>query len=394
MRNDWSVFKNVVQSWTVRVKPASPAALAAFLDTVRRAGQDTGVYRREAMDEAQDGWAADSSSRVLETSRIAVFDGNGALTERDTSCLYATPGGGLRMKHFAPLEVMWFPRPSWFEVSILTTTDLWWPRFFADGAPWNPVVDNRALAHRHTPRLNRFLATVRAEALRIGGIWESDPDLSLPWLYDQLDDQLLIRLGDGVPPDAAPHRLVIAPADRRNRWQTPGSRSRGPLLQWQVEIPATSTAEWREFLDFVWIAGTDTGIWEEHLGSVLSRLAVFDEHGEVAERTVACFADLPGKRGEPHSGTTWVSTGASEQPGLLTISIWSDICLPRVQDLDGAAVDNHVLAARNAARLNDFLTWVRDAAVERGGAWRVSVDKSDPWAIDQLDERHLIRIDP
>lgn len=391
MRNQWSVFTGYVQTWTVRLNPASPATQAAFLDTVRRAGLATGVYRREAVDDAGDEWAMNSSSRVLETSRIAVLERDGTVVERETSCLCATPGGGSRMKHFPPLEVWWSSGPSWFDLTIMTTTDLWWPRFFAEGAPWNPIVDNRALAHRHTPRLNRFLATVRAEALRIGGTWETDPNPPLPWLYDQLDDRLLIRLDGGAPPDAAPHRLAVVPADRRNRWQLPGSRS---LLQWEVEIPEPAPADWREFVDFVWIAGTDTGMWGEDLRTVWSRLAVFDEYGEVVERDVACFADLPGKRREPHGGAMWVSTGAHEQPGLLTISVWSDICLPWVQDLDGAAVDNRVLAARNASRLNEFLTWVRDAAAEQGGTWRVSADKSDPWAIDQLDEHHLIRIDP
>jgi hypothetical protein len=238
------VFKDFVQCWTVEVNPASPATLAGFLDTVRRAGLATGAYRREMMDDAG-GWTVDSPSRVPETARIAVFEWDGTVVERDTSCLYAIPGNGLRMKHFAPLEVMWFPRASWFSVSILTTTDLWWPWFFADGNPRNSIVDNRALAYRHTPRLNRFLATVRTEALRIGGSWGTDPVETLPGLYDQLDDQLLIRLDGGAAPETAPHRPPAVRADRRNRWQ---ARSAGPQLRWEVEIPDVSAEEWPDFV--------------------------------------------------------------------------------------------------------------------------------------------------
>ncbi|MCT2582886.1 hypothetical protein [Actinophytocola gossypii] len=370
MRNRWSVFKDPVHYWTAVVDQGAPAMLAQFLDTVRRAGLTTGVYRRELVD--GDAWDRDRRHHVVEASRIAVFEWDGGVVERETSCLRATTSEGVQLKHFPPLEVMWFPSRTWFSVSITPTTDLWWPWFFADGFPRGKVVDNRALAHRHTPRLNRFLAIVRATTLRMGGSWESDPATTFPGLYEQLDDHLLIRLDDDADaaavPDPPPRRIV--PVDRRNRWQVDG-----PVLRWAAEIPDTTTERWREFVEFVDIAAADTG---------MERLAVFDEYGEVIERELDCLADVAGKRHERHDQGV---IGWGGRAGRLTVTLWSDVWLPW-----GAEVDNRVLAARNAPRLNEFLTWVRDAAVEQGGTWRLAEDGSAAWAVRQLDEHLLVRI--
>jgi hypothetical protein len=59
-------------------------------------------------------------------------------------------------------------------------TDIWFPAvigFLADTTDVTPAHDNRPLAERHTPRLNAFLAEVRAATLALGGRWELDEEI-------------------------------------------------------------------------------------------------------------------------------------------------------------------------------------------------------------------------
>lgn len=70
-------------------------------------------------------------------------------------------------------------------------TDIWFPKvggFLED----QPVLyedrvfyDNSELALRHTPRLNRFLASVRDLTLEIGGTWHVDKDKESTEAYDK-----------------------------------------------------------------------------------------------------------------------------------------------------------------------------------------------------------------
>ena len=66
-------------------------------------------------------------------------------------------------------------------VSIQLETDIWFPRvlgFLDREEESDPrrgpddMYDNSALAARHTPRLNRFIASVREAALDLGAQWE------------------------------------------------------------------------------------------------------------------------------------------------------------------------------------------------------------------------------
>ena len=85
-------------------------------------------------------------------------------------------------------------RPPTRELTIYLAlyTDIWFPRVIGfrvgDDAGRNPEVrhparggdglmDNSALAARHTPRLNRFIGTLRDAILELGGTW-GDPDVS------------------------------------------------------------------------------------------------------------------------------------------------------------------------------------------------------------------------
>ncbi len=81
----------------------------------------------------------------------------------------------LRHAGDAPLTV---ETSSWddgsFSASFGVATDLW----FAWNEPWHRTgperIDNRALASLNAPRLNAFLADVRAACLTIGGTWTWD----------------------------------------------------------------------------------------------------------------------------------------------------------------------------------------------------------------------------
>jgi len=96
-------------------------------------------------------------------------------------------------------------RPPTREISISLSlyTDIWFPRVIGfrvgDDAGRDPearhparardgLMDNSALAVRHTPRLNRFIETLRDAILELGGTWELDrsgaQDEYLPVLHN------------------------------------------------------------------------------------------------------------------------------------------------------------------------------------------------------------------
>jgi len=96
-------------------------------------------------------------------------------------------------------------RPPTREISIYLSlyTDIWFPRVVGldvgDDAGRDPeirhpargrdgLMDNSALAARHTPRLNRFIETLRDAILELGGTWELDrsgaQDAYLPVLHN------------------------------------------------------------------------------------------------------------------------------------------------------------------------------------------------------------------
>lgn len=90
-------------------------------------------------------------------------------------------------------------------VTLSLFTDIWFPRVIGlnvgdylgritDVTPAHPargrdgLMDNSALAERHTPRLNRFIETLRQSVLELGGTWAFDPEETdsryLPMLHE------------------------------------------------------------------------------------------------------------------------------------------------------------------------------------------------------------------
>jgi hypothetical protein len=76
------------------------------------------------------------------------------------------------------------------EISISLHTDVWFPMtlalrdfdqdFESTEPEWH---DNQALADRHTPRLNRFIASAHRLADECGGVWRVDPGDDLRTTY-------------------------------------------------------------------------------------------------------------------------------------------------------------------------------------------------------------------
>ena len=80
-------------------------------------------------------------------------------------------------------------KPPISSISIVLHSDIWCPFVIGSANPWADHVrwfDNRALAARHTPRLNRFLAETKAAVIAAGGSWQRvDSETSrwcAPWV--------------------------------------------------------------------------------------------------------------------------------------------------------------------------------------------------------------------
>ncbi|NPD28919.1 hypothetical protein [Corallococcus exiguus] len=82
-------------------------------------------------------------------------------------------------------------------VHLELETDIWFPRVvgmmedeYADDLPpeADGLYDNRALAERHTPRLNRFIDAVREQVLAEGGAW-STAETTMPRYAPMYDEQ-------------------------------------------------------------------------------------------------------------------------------------------------------------------------------------------------------------
>jgi|JI10StandDraft_1071094.scaffolds.fasta_scaffold30079_3 hypothetical protein len=98
------------------------------------------------------------------------------------------------------------------KLGFMTYTDLWFPFVLGVAHPScdaERYFDNRELASRHTPRLNRFLSEVLDLVVAAGGRWEVDDDVVprglKPWVTERG-----IRLDGPVPP-LMPPELVDVP---------------------------------------------------------------------------------------------------------------------------------------------------------------------------------------
>lgn len=200
--NRWGTFNGYVASWHVEFPPAcwrSWSDLEGFADTVVELGRQTEVFR---VVRRRTGSGRDLFGHLAASALVCVF-GPAGIEQRWTRDL----GGELlelrpelgRVPRVPAVSIdgpVTHDRAGPVYVTISTATDLWFPRVVgiheapADGGfRW---LDNSALADRHTPRLNAFLAGVRDAAAALGGGWSCDAGVN--WRYADWFDESGIRL--------------------------------------------------------------------------------------------------------------------------------------------------------------------------------------------------------
>jgi len=241
-QNHWSVYRRVLGGWraSVPLRADAPRALFDWVAEVIDAGYRTEIahFRKEdgscwqhdelmaslerglAERQVVDAFAfARRSDRVA--SKLAYVDERGitdGLVDDVGALLRRLRGPEIGEQTYAsricgplwigghainfdpawtgPMSAAHLPSTS---VKIAFECDIWLPwvpgRF--DPADRETFYDNRPLAERHTPRLNEFLAAVRAASASRGGGWEVGRLSERPWLPRMLVD-------DGIDLTAAP----------------------------------------------------------------------------------------------------------------------------------------------------------------------------------------------
>lgn len=162
MHNRWHVAENREFHWYATVPPNAVAELRRVVD---RAGAELEVYRSGPDGESSLIAVADRDEEIVERH---VYDLGEVLAAAPYHVNYLE-----LLRHGPPLEV----NPLGTTLAISSYSDIWLP--WTVGW-WEPDhehgyrADNRPLANRHTPRLNEFLARVRAATLALGGRWLVD----------------------------------------------------------------------------------------------------------------------------------------------------------------------------------------------------------------------------
>lgn len=228
--NHWVTLKGeAVAGWEVALPPTladDVSGLLAFARGVVAAGEAADVYRVLEMPGAPGsgyiatpdrayadflaeqvartgvlplfattgGAAPTGQGRLRTPARLAYFDGAGQVVENDVVDLgelleNVHPRGAALFPayaaHVAPVVVSGLrkidvraPGSEPVHVSIAIYSDIWLPRVvgFLEVRDQPPQVedmfDNRALAERHTPRLNAFVGAVRALVAEVNGTWQ------------------------------------------------------------------------------------------------------------------------------------------------------------------------------------------------------------------------------
>ena len=103
-------------------------------------------------------------------STLPIVLGGDARTMKMGKHLAAHPPGSYPSP-FALYTDIWFPRVTGFRVGDDAGRD---PEVRHPARGRDGLMDNSALAARHTPRLNRFIETLRDAILVLGGTWKLD----------------------------------------------------------------------------------------------------------------------------------------------------------------------------------------------------------------------------
>lgn len=239
MRNHWVSGKEPLAVWAAYLSNIrhDPKSLLNWLHAVLSAGEEFAIYtvKKNLSIEYQrdrDGLLFDHLDKTFEVkgvvnlfhftyghncrpfARIEYFDQQEQLREGDIDDLglllrklrsadFETAGA--LMSSCSPLYI-WGPlidfrvpkNSDWnylsenIKVEFSICSDIWFPwvrGFLEDIYDPNRMYDNRMLAERHTPRLNRFLRLVEEATLLHGGKWELDQEQSPRELRFMLGNQ-------------------------------------------------------------------------------------------------------------------------------------------------------------------------------------------------------------
>jgi hypothetical protein len=222
MRNFWIQTETEHATWLADITTliGEPARLLELVEHISALGVEHQVFVTEPSLRAEPRRAWESAHVVdcnlgrggRVPAKLAWYDERDQLTEgfvEDLGELLRTlepvPGSitdGSMERGLSPIEISGYeieyvgePPSSRLSTEYPRTigfslfSDIWFP--FVSGAahPWydgKRYFDNRELASRHTPRLNRFLAETKAAVIEAGGTWATDDyarsKLSVPWL--------------------------------------------------------------------------------------------------------------------------------------------------------------------------------------------------------------------
>ncbi|MEV6235467.1 hypothetical protein [Lentzea sp. NPDC051838] len=229
MENLWITNGDELVEWVADLGAADPHRLMEWLHRVLTAGERHEVYsvreaplaglhsgsllpllrqRFEQEGVLDLGHFASSGMRLIDgrtlrvAARMAYVDARGEVVEDEVENLGSllralrpadVPISAGLMVDCPPLDVsgplidfrhpersIWRGTAGRVRVRFSLRTDIWFPLvigFLADTTDVTPVHDNRPQASRHTPRLNAFLAEVRAATLDLGGSWDLDEEI-------------------------------------------------------------------------------------------------------------------------------------------------------------------------------------------------------------------------
>lgn len=239
MHNLWVSRKNAMATWRAdfRLKKVGEEALLEWVRQVIEAGERELIYVVERFQHlgydrslersvypavrrhyeqtrrldcfGLDGWRCDLDKL---TATVCAYGADGSVAEHDTSDLAEILTGECPadkiddLRHRMPLEIHgttldFRAIPTWLKsmdglhtsCAFSSYSDIWFPEvqghLVRERAYDLPALDNRELALRHTPRLNRFLAVARAATLQAGGQWCVDDQASdgfcLGWMQEE-----------------------------------------------------------------------------------------------------------------------------------------------------------------------------------------------------------------
>jgi hypothetical protein len=207
MENNWHTYDTEVLIWEIHL-PSHPSdrEYQRWERTVLDAGEAHDVYRVQRTGEPER-LLFSASVGLRGTSRLAYVETTDQIREHDVVYVTELPGlktqFGQHLKSQPPLQFMSDLGDDGVYVWACSHTTIWLPwqpnNGLYDDLPDEALIDNRALAERHTPRLNAFLADIGDAARAAGGRMRLDrTDTSRDYLPFVDDNGVRLDIPDGA----------------------------------------------------------------------------------------------------------------------------------------------------------------------------------------------------